>query len=553
MIRFILLAVLITLSSVYSYTELWSGVRNITAERLIEKGDTVRVQAGTLINFGLGSTLRIKGTLIVEGTSDSPVVFQGENWMGLQFDSDESSLLSFALIKDAIIGVNLSSGQVTLFNSRITNLQKAAILARGGELVLVQSTLAESPIGLDLKMQANVRLEDSKITLCGVAIRGESSVTTRFEDVEIYQNELGVQATSDLSANWINAYFHSNGKDFSNMQSRITKKREGEVHSEIQNILELGGALNIWTGDQPRMTQGRVPVAWVFQIGNYFQSEVRSAWSHASIQDEDAQISGIAAPSLDLMYKNYGFEIQVGVTSPDLYDEYTSEEFILASTLSDPNLLFDPVFNGEGTNVRGGLFYTTKAKGAVRINTGVSYLWRDLWEVEIKDGNTFEIEPGNFIQGQFGILVKSGAIHWNTYLIGGQQTDIKVAGISDDDKIVFRFVQQFDVKSASGDYELRALFQDVSETKTAGGRLLKWFNLANGAIGPILQASWVDQNPDIAGEAPGWKAGGGVAMDWNVVESLKVSAILTGDIGETSDTPHQIMGSRSVLTLSYLF
>ena len=113
----------------------------------IPEGVTVSVLPGTQIHFtpykfgfqdstgipyyALFSTLIVNGTLIAEGISGDPVVFQGarfdslylENpaqWRGLWFTSSSSdNILSHCVVKNGIFGVRIDSSSVN-FNPKVT-------------------------------------------------------------------------------------------------------------------------------------------------------------------------------------------------------------------------------------------------------------------------------------------------------------------------------------------------------------------------------------------------------------------------------------------------
>ncbi len=108
---------------------------------VVPEGFTLRIQAGTQLHFtpykveipladgtrtyAFYSTLIVGGTLIVEGTTDAPVVFQGsrfdldyqENpaqWRGVRFtQSSRDNVLRHALIKNGVIGIEVDSLALT--------------------------------------------------------------------------------------------------------------------------------------------------------------------------------------------------------------------------------------------------------------------------------------------------------------------------------------------------------------------------------------------------------------------------------------------------------
>lgn len=129
---------------------------------IVPEGFTLRIQAGTQLYFtpykaeiplengtrtyAFYSTLIVAGTLIVEGTTDEPVVFQGsrfdedyqENpaqWRGIRFtQSSSDNVLRHALIKNGVIGVEVDSlttnanPKVLMQYSEIRNMSAYGVL-----------------------------------------------------------------------------------------------------------------------------------------------------------------------------------------------------------------------------------------------------------------------------------------------------------------------------------------------------------------------------------------------------------------------------------------
>lgn len=129
---------------------------------IIPEGVTVRIEAGTELfftpykveiplagggsTFAFFSTLIVSGTLIVEGTPDDPVIFQGsrfdedytENpaqWRGVRFTQTSSdNILRHTLIKNGVIGLEVDSltsngnPKVLVQQSEIRNMSAYGVL-----------------------------------------------------------------------------------------------------------------------------------------------------------------------------------------------------------------------------------------------------------------------------------------------------------------------------------------------------------------------------------------------------------------------------------------
>ncbi|MCG9879226.1 MAG: hypothetical protein MH472_01375 [Bacteroidia bacterium] len=127
---------------------LWTNNRPIVIydSILIPKGCTLTVEAGTQIhNYNL-SCILVQGTLIVNGTTDKPVVFQGSRlddeykefpgqWIGLRFlPGSSGNVIEGAIIKNAYIGIEVDSMPQTgtyglvLKSSIIRNMSACGLL-----------------------------------------------------------------------------------------------------------------------------------------------------------------------------------------------------------------------------------------------------------------------------------------------------------------------------------------------------------------------------------------------------------------------------------------
>jgi len=88
---------------------------------LIPHGCTLTIDAGTHIYSHVKSCILVSGTLIVNGTTDNPVIFEGDRlepdyssipgqWIGIRFLTDSrDNILKSAVIKNGYIGVEVDS------------------------------------------------------------------------------------------------------------------------------------------------------------------------------------------------------------------------------------------------------------------------------------------------------------------------------------------------------------------------------------------------------------------------------------------------------------
>ena len=141
---------------------------------LVDSLSTLTIEAGTQIHFHKRSSMLVKGTIIVNGTVDDPVYFQGDrlesfyddkpgqwgSWMefeeggiyllgGIHFlAGSKDNYINYAVIKNAIKGIqadtlaNPAQPTLTLLNTRIENMSYAGIYAQGSTILAANCVVA---------------------------------------------------------------------------------------------------------------------------------------------------------------------------------------------------------------------------------------------------------------------------------------------------------------------------------------------------------------------------------------------------------------------------
>ncbi len=128
---------------------------------LVDTLHTLTIPAGANIHFHKDSYLGVKGTLIVEGTLDNEVVFQGDrledfydDWAGqwggiVLMQGSTNNYINYAIIKNATIGIVVDSPMnedaPTLFisNSYLKNHSKMGIYALQTYIVAINCVIAD--------------------------------------------------------------------------------------------------------------------------------------------------------------------------------------------------------------------------------------------------------------------------------------------------------------------------------------------------------------------------------------------------------------------------
>jgi hypothetical protein len=119
---------------------------------IVAPNTTLTIEPGVKVYFHKGSRCYILGTLIANGTFDSPILFQGDRleqdyeeipgqWDGIWLMAgSKDHILNFTEIKNAIIGIqvdtlaSLSNPTLQLSNSRIENMTSSGIYAQGSTI-----------------------------------------------------------------------------------------------------------------------------------------------------------------------------------------------------------------------------------------------------------------------------------------------------------------------------------------------------------------------------------------------------------------------------------
>ncbi len=129
----------------------------------LDSGETLTIKEGVQIHFHRNSRFYAYPTsnLIVEGTKDNPVVFQGDRlesmyddipgqWVGIWLWGSDNSMhkIDYAIIKNAIIGIeidtlnNLTTPSLTLSNTIIKNMNAVGLYALGSNVLAYNCVFA---------------------------------------------------------------------------------------------------------------------------------------------------------------------------------------------------------------------------------------------------------------------------------------------------------------------------------------------------------------------------------------------------------------------------
>jgi len=143
-------------------TETWNNNKPylIYNSMLVDTNSTLTIEQGAILHFHKNSRLYVAGTIVANGTFESPVIFQGDR---LEYDYDDipgqwdgiwlmagskDNIFNFTEIKNAIIGIqvdtlaNLSKPTLQLSNSKVENMTSTGIYAQGSTILAYNNLIS---------------------------------------------------------------------------------------------------------------------------------------------------------------------------------------------------------------------------------------------------------------------------------------------------------------------------------------------------------------------------------------------------------------------------
>ncbi|MDT8385612.1 MAG: right-handed parallel beta-helix repeat-containing protein [Gammaproteobacteria bacterium] len=164
------------------------NVYDILEEVVVEAGSSLTIPEGATLRFhGANAKLLVDGTLDVAGTVTNPVVFTSAkptpykgDWQGIVFGpSSSGSVIDYADIQWAKIGVDVSAANVTISNSDIRNFQTAGIHLRDGAGGLIVNNVIN---GFGTYNASSISMIDAAIDVVGydLTISGNRIINSRY-------------------------------------------------------------------------------------------------------------------------------------------------------------------------------------------------------------------------------------------------------------------------------------------------------------------------------------------------------------------------------------
>ncbi len=135
-------------------TQTWSANKPylIYNSMLVDENSVLTIESGAILHFHKSSRLYVAGTIIANGTLESPILFQGDRleddydnipgqWDGIWLMAgSKNNIFNYSHIKNAIIGIqtdtleNIIQPTLSISNSIVENMTSAGIYAQGSTI-----------------------------------------------------------------------------------------------------------------------------------------------------------------------------------------------------------------------------------------------------------------------------------------------------------------------------------------------------------------------------------------------------------------------------------
>lgn len=121
----------------------------VMGEYVVPQGMSLKIENGVTLLFSKGAGLSIEGELLVNGTTNSPVVFRGQStglgvWQGIRIGKSDSTDITCAVISGAISPVNFSAPCKAAVRKSLIYRNLQGIQAHGGPPLVEDCAIVEN-------------------------------------------------------------------------------------------------------------------------------------------------------------------------------------------------------------------------------------------------------------------------------------------------------------------------------------------------------------------------------------------------------------------------
>lgn len=189
---------------------------------LVPEGCTLTIGPGTRIHSYNKSCILVAGTLVVNGTPEDPVIFEGtrldgeykdlaNQWAGIRFlPRSKDNVITGAIIRNGFVGVEVDSLPVngnpnlTITQSRIYNMRAVGIVGYSSKIVAVNNLITEcGQFGFFGALGGDYKLVHNTIASYNVGVNRQNPLVV-FDNSPYYDKNDNIVARYNLTFELVN-------------------------------------------------------------------------------------------------------------------------------------------------------------------------------------------------------------------------------------------------------------------------------------------------------------------------------------------------------------
>ncbi len=215
----------------------------------VDSGAVLTINQGCRVHLHHSSSIYVQGKLMVNGTLDEPVVFQGDRlepfyedipgqWDRIAFfQGSKGNVINYAVIKNSIIGIQTGEtpdyddySEVSLNNVKIFNTNYAGIFSLGGH-ISAQNTIVANSGFYEMAL-----LIGGEYNFLHCSVNNYWSYSHRTEASVVLSNNLvvdGVMYVGNINALFGNSIIYGDRDD----ELEISSEESGQLTAKFNNCL----------------------------------------------------------------------------------------------------------------------------------------------------------------------------------------------------------------------------------------------------------------------------------------------------------------------------
>lgn len=189
---------------------------------LVPEGCTLTIDAGTRVHSYNKSTIYVGGTLIVNGTPENPVYFEGtridgdykdltNQWAGIRFlPRSKDNVITGAIIRNGFVGIEVDSQPVnanpnlTITQSQIYNMSAVGIVGYSSKIVAANNLITDcGQFGFFGALGGNYQLVHNTIASYNTSFNRQNPLVV-FDNTPYYDKNDNVVARYNLAFELVN-------------------------------------------------------------------------------------------------------------------------------------------------------------------------------------------------------------------------------------------------------------------------------------------------------------------------------------------------------------